>query len=138
MPRSADTCVVMSQVIADNDTRGLKNAIKRQNGILGNVTNGITEHFPDLGHVIKNSSNEFFVIRDKDPSFKGKQCLTNEKIKSIHSDISHTVRGYRDYVGIEEEQTKCLRQLNSIVRHHCGDHSTCFQEKILHIYSSQD
>jgi hypothetical protein len=26
-PRSADTCVVMSQVIADNNTRGPKNAI---------------------------------------------------------------------------------------------------------------
>ena len=52
MPRSADTCTVMSQVIADNDTRGPKNAIKRQNSILGNVADGIAEHFPDLGHVI--------------------------------------------------------------------------------------
>ena len=127
-PRSADTCVVMSQVIADNDTRGPKNATKRQNGILGNAADGIAEHFPDLGHVIKNSSNEFFSARDKDPSFKGKQCLTNEKIKSIHSDISHTVKGYRAYVGIEREQAKCLRQLNCIVRHHCGDHSKCFQD----------
>ena len=33
MPRSADTCTVMSKVIADNDTRGPKNAIKRQNGL---------------------------------------------------------------------------------------------------------
>ena len=127
MPRSADTCTVMSQVIADNDTRGPKNAIKRQNSILGNVADGIAEHFPDLGHVIKNSSNEFFTTRDKDPSFKGKQCLTNEKIKSIHSDISHTVKGYCDYVGMEDERTKCFRQLNCIVRHHCGDHSKCFQ-----------
>jgi hypothetical protein len=88
IPRSADTCVAMSGVIADNDTRGPKNAIKRQNGFLGNVANGIAELFPNLGHVIKNSSNEFSSTRDKDPSFKGKQCLTNEKIKSIHSDVS--------------------------------------------------
>jgi hypothetical protein len=55
IPRSADTCVAMSGVIADNDTRGPKNAIKRQNNILGKVADGIAEQFPDLGHVIKNS-----------------------------------------------------------------------------------
>jgi hypothetical protein len=127
IPRSADTCVAMSQVIADNDTRGPKNAIKRQNGFLGNVANGIAELFPDLGHVIKNSSNEFFSTRDKDSSFKGKQCLTNEKIKSIHSDMCQTVKDYCNYVGNEDDQTKCLRQLNCIVCHPCGNHSKCFQ-----------
>ncbi len=126
--RSADTCVAISQVVADSDTRGPKNAIKRQNAILGNKVDGVAKHFPDLGHVIKNSSNEFFATRNKDSSFRGRQCLTNEKIKSIHLDISHTVKEYRDFVGNDVEQTKCLRQLNCIILHHCGNHSKCFQE----------
>lgn len=102
--------------------------MQRQNAILGNKVDGVAEHFPDSGHVIKNSSNEFFATRDKDSSFRGRQCLTNEKIKSIHSDISHTVKEYRDFVGNDVEQTKCLRQLNCIILHHCGNHSKCFQE----------
>jgi hypothetical protein len=97
--QEVQTHVAMSHVIDDNDTRGPMNAIRRQNAIFGNIADGVAEHFPNLRHAIKNSLNEFFATRDKDPSFKGKQCLTNEKNKSIHSDISHTIKEYCDYVG---------------------------------------
>ena len=84
---------------------------------------------PDLGHSVKCNNNEFFALREKDPSFRGKHALSNVRIKSIQSDITAAIKAYAPYVGDSVKRNECLNQIRAIVRHHCGDHSLCFQEK---------
>ena len=127
--RDASTCVFVDQLIADNDTSGPNNFIARQHAILGSVVDNKAEHFPDIGHTVKNSSNEMYKLRDKDTSFRGKNCLSNTRIKSISSDITKAVKDYNPYVGDEVKRKECLDQLRTIIRHHCNDHSLCKQEK---------
>lgn len=128
-PRDASTCVFIDQVVADNDTSGPNNFIEKQHQILGSVVDNKAEHFPDIGHTVKNSSNEMYKLRDKDTSFRGKNCLSNMRIKSISSDITKAVKEYSNYVGDEVKRNECLDQLRTIIRHHCNDHSHCKQEK---------
>ena len=67
--RGDDVSVFGRRVHSDNDTRAPTKMIKVQNEIIGEAADGIAEHRPDIGHIIKNTSGEFFGIREKDSSF---------------------------------------------------------------------
>lgn len=128
-PRDASTCVFINQVVADNDTSGPNNFIGKQHEILGSVVDNKAEHFPDIGHTVKNNSNEMYKLRDKDTSFRGKNCLSNQRIRSISSDITKAVKEYSNHVGHDVKRTECLEQLRTIIRHHCNEHTYCKHEK---------
>ena len=121
--RPPDTCVFINTLVADNDTRGSHNLIKRQNEIIGTPVNGKAEKIPCLNHLLKGNNNDMFNQLQKEPAFRGKNCLTPVRICSIQSDIRKAVQAYHPHVGEDEERQKCLKQLSAIIRHHCGDHS---------------
>lgn len=128
-PRGEDTCCAIGDLVADNDTTGPINAIKRQNEILGSVADGLAEHVPDEGHTAKVQSNELHNKVKEDPTFRGKNALSNLRIKSIAADVKAAIKAYHPNVGDAEERTKCLCQIGCIIRHHCGDHSRCKDEQ---------
>ena len=56
--------------------------------------------------------------------------MSNVRIKSIHSDFRGPIQDYKEEgIGNNDARCKCLKQINSIVYHHAGDHSMCFQAK---------
>mmetsp|Transcript_41972 Transcript_41972/g.88105 ORF Transcript_41972/g.88105 Transcript_41972/m.88105 type:complete len:460 (+) Transcript_41972:37-1416(+) len=128
-PRDAKTCVFIDTVVADNDTRGPSNFVKEQNNIIGSLADGKAEIIPDLPHTVNNNNNEFHALMEKDPTFRGRQALTNVRVKSIQADITAAVKAYHPHVGNSMERAKCLKQLGAIIKHHCGDHSRCDQVK---------
>ena len=81
-----------------------------------------------MGYTVKCANNELFKLREKDNSFRGKNALSNVRIKSLLSDVKTKVKEYHPFVGDDPERSKCLKQIGCIIRHHCGDHSLCFQE----------
>jgi hypothetical protein len=127
-PRDASTCVFIDTLVADNDTSGPKNMISTQHDTIGPSADNKGDHRPDLGHTVKGSSNDMFKLRETDKSFRGKNCLSNVRIKSIQSDITSVIRSYNPHVGNAERRDECLVQLRAIVRHHCNNHSCCKNE----------
>lgn len=128
-PRDASTSVFLDVVVADNDTSGPQGLIKGQHDIIGEAADGKAEHHPDLGHTVKASNNEMFKLRDKDPSFRGRNLLSNSRIRSIQSDITAIIKEYHPHVGDDEKRDECLTQLRAIIHHHCNNHSCCKFEK---------
>ena len=55
--------------------------------------------------------------------------LSNERIKSIHTDLRRPISDYSNEIGNQVSQQQCLQQIGSIIRHHCGDHSKCTVQK---------
>ncbi|KAL7541261.1 hypothetical protein ACHAWF_006894 [Thalassiosira exigua] len=123
--RGDDEAIIFNEIIHDNDTRSPKRAIQCQLDIVGDSVSELAEHTPDLGHVIKDTNNDLYGIRTKNPSFNGKHMLSNERIKSIHSDLRKPVSEYSLHLGNESARTICLEVCHAIIRHHNGDHSLC-------------
>ena len=113
------------RVHSDNDTRVHNRFTSTQNEIIGHAADGIAEHRPDLGHIIKNTSGESFTLRDEDTSFCGKGLLENGRILSIMADTRHAITEYHDHLGDPDERKKGIDQIMGIIPHHCGDHSKC-------------
>ena len=80
---------------------------------------------PDIGHSMKNCSNNLYDIRKKDSSFSGKNLLENTRIKAFIVDIRTALNEYKPYIGDAEKRQKCLHKIYAIITHHCGDHSQC-------------
>jgi len=74
---------------------------------------------------MKNCSGEFFNIKEKDSSFRGKGLLENGRILGIMADARKAITTYHDHLGDDSERKKCLDQIMVIIPHHCGDHSSC-------------
>jgi len=126
--RGDDTAVFLGRISADNDTKSPNNFIREQANIIGDAADGKAEHDPDYGHVQKGVNNGMFHIREQNPSFKGARCLSNVRIKSMHSDFRKPIKQYKEEgIGNNDARSKCLRQIESVVYHHAGDHSKCFQ-----------
>lgn len=58
--RGDDSAVFLDLVVADNDVRAPNNLIKEQHDIIGKAADGVAEHIPDIGHVIKDCNNELY------------------------------------------------------------------------------
>eukprot|EP00984_Skeletonema_dohrnii_P022599 scaffold11702_cov157-Skeletonema_dohrnii-CCMP3373.AAC.2 len=128
--RGDDTAIFCGSISADNDTRSPNNFIRAQADIIGDAADGKAEHDPDKGHVMKNTNNDIYDLREKNPSLKGTRALSNVRIKSLHTDIRDPLEEYnKEGVGNAAARCKCLKQIGAIVYHHSGDHSKCFQEK---------
>ena len=113
-------------VTSDNDTRAPYRFIREQNLLIGTAADNLAEHLPDKGHVMKCKNNALFKIRQDDKSFSGVNLLSNLRIKSIVSDIKEVIDDYEvNGFGDEQAQSVCLRQLEAVVPHQCGDHSKC-------------
>ncbi len=55
-----------------------------------------TTRTPDYGHVQKNINNKLFYLRKNHPSLNSKYCLSNVRIKSIHSDLRDPIKEYNE------------------------------------------
>lgn len=120
--------VFLSEVVTDNDTKAANKIIETQNNIMGPVVDGKAEWYPDKSHLLKCTSNSIFEARAKDKSLNSRFCCSNQRIKSICTDISKVVKAYKPHVGDNDKRLECLRQLSAIICHHCGDHSSCTQD----------
>ncbi|KAL3802218.1 hypothetical protein HJC23_001762 [Cyclotella cryptica] len=123
--RGDDLAIFAAQTITDCDTRTSKKLIQKQAEIIGNAAIGKADHSPDIGHVIKDVNNMLYKVRSIDSSFNGRYLLSNERIKSIHTDLHRPISDYSNDIGNEVLRQQCLQQIGSIIRHHCGDHSKC-------------
>ena len=70
--------------------------------------------------------------REKNSEFSGMNLLDPNRIRAMSSDVSRRLKRY-DKVDKHESNSKdilslqntCFQRVNSIVPHHCGDHSCC-------------
>ena len=60
-----DIAIFVDILVADNDTRSQKKFIQSQHKIIGTPADNKADYFPDLGHTIKNCSNEFYALKKK-------------------------------------------------------------------------
>jgi len=111
------------EIATDNDMQPPKRAIRTQRDIIGDSVNEVAEHCPDFSHIIKDTNNDLFKTRDNDCSLNSRYCLSNARIKSIHTDIRESIKEYNEKRGDSIAIQSCLDQLGSIICHHCGDHS---------------
>jgi len=77
---------------------GPTNFIIEQNRIIGPASDNLAEHVPDIGHSMKNCSNNLYDIRKKDSSFSGKNLLENTRIKAFIVDIRTALNEYKPYI----------------------------------------
>ena len=125
-----DTAIFAKVVTSDNDTRAPFSIIREQNDIIGSNANNVAEHLPDKGHVMKCQNNAMFKIRQEDKSYSGVNLLSNLRIKSLVSDIKEVVDDYeKNGYGEDIAREACIKQLETIVTHQCGDHTHCKHEK---------
>ena len=75
------------------------NFIQEQNRLIGPSSDGLAEHVPDAGHVMKNYSNALYDIRKKDPSFSGKDLLENTRVKAFVVDTRTALNEYKTRIG---------------------------------------
>ena len=123
--RGEDSAVFLDVVVSDNDVNAPRNLIREQHDIIGEPADGIAEHIPDIGHVIKDCNNELYRIREKDPSFRGVNLLENNRIRAIMADVLSAFVEYNPILGDKKARKKCLKRIDAVVMHHCGDHSKC-------------
>jgi hypothetical protein len=117
-------------LIADNDTRAANAFIREQNHIIGAAANGLGDHLPDKGHVMKCSNNALYKLAKDDPSLRGVHALCPKQINMLNADISATLKEYSNMgVGDPVAQQACLDQLEAIVPHHSGQHHLCKDER---------
>ena len=76
-----DQAVFCGSIHADNDTRAPSAFIREQNAIMGVAADGLAEHTPDRGHVIKCCNNRLHKVKRRtlcsvgpmlSPTFKSK------------------------------------------------------------------
>jgi len=117
-------------ISTDGDTRGAARFIRIQNQIIGEAADNVADTSPDRGHVIKCNNNAMHSLAKNDKSFSGVNLLNTSRIKSINSDLAAVVQDYEEEgVGEAGPRAKCLKQIDAIPSHHCGDHSLCTCEK---------
>ena len=125
-----DNAIFAKVVTSDNDTRAPFSFIRQQNEIIGTKADDVAEHLPDKGHVMKCQNNAMFKIRQEDKSYSGVNLLSNLRIKSLVSDIKEVVDDYeKNGYGEDIAREACIKQLETIVTHQCGDHTHCQHEK---------
>ncbi len=124
-----DVATYAAEAITDCDTQTSKKRIQEQAKIIGDAAIGKADHSPDIGHVIEDVNNMFYKVRSKDSSFNGRYLLSNERIKSIHTDLRRPISDYSNEIGNQVSRQQCLQQIGSIIHHHCGNHSKCTVQK---------
>jgi hypothetical protein len=120
-----DVAIFCRCISADNDTRAPKAFIQEQCRIIGAAAVGKADHSPDKGHVMKCLSNFFFKLKEEDASLRGVHALTPVRIKMIVTDISAALSNFTS-LGVDDQAAKraCLDQIDAIILHHCGNHTT--------------
>ena len=135
--RLDDEAILVNHFIADGDTKGPKRFIAQQAEFVPSFA-GKGEYLPDIGHFIKCISNALYKLASNSPQLRGKMLLEPSRIRCICSDISKYLREYGDEIrkleGEENEESKakqdeqrerCLRRIEALIHHHCGDHEVC-------------
>ncbi|EJK56195.1 hypothetical protein THAOC_23970, partial [Thalassiosira oceanica] len=132
--RPDDEAILGDFVIADGDTRGPLRFISRQAELVGDSWKGKAQYCPDIGHFIKCISNALFTLANKNTELRGKNLLEPVRIKVLVSDILKYIReygaDYKAYVStdkskLDEARARCLRRIENLIHHHCGDHGGC-------------
>ena len=118
-------------ISTDGDTRGVNNFIRIQNQIIGEKADNMADNSPDVGHTIKCSNNALFDLKKNDKTLSGVDLLNSSRIKSINSDTRHILEHYMEEIKDKEEsekvepRKKALKRFDTMILHHCGDHSQC-------------
>ena len=128
-------------VVSDGDTTGSLKLIAKQAEMIGETVKGIAEQIPDIGHFIKCISNGFYTFKTKNRQFRGVGLLDPNRIRSISADVSRHLRCYSNFTReiiknsnctieqkseeINKARDQCLQRIDSIVHHHCGNHTFC-------------
>ena len=117
-------------ISVDNDTRAAHAFIQEQNRIIGASADGVADHSPDKGHVMKCNNNALYKLAKDNPSIRGVHALGSKRINMPNLDISATLAEYSKMgVGDNVAWQACLGQLDAIVLHHCGQHYLCRNER---------
>ena len=93
-----EIAIFIDVLVADNDTRSQKKFIQSQHKIIGTPADNKAEHFPDLGHTIKNCSNKFYALKNKNNEFRGKNLLDPTRIRSIMGYIKKCLQKYQQHI----------------------------------------
>ncbi|EJK46210.1 hypothetical protein THAOC_35133, partial [Thalassiosira oceanica] len=134
--RSDDEAILVLQVVTDGDTKGAKRFINKQVSLVPSFA-GKAEQVPDIGHFVKAINNAFYKLKETSPELGGTSLLDAPRIKVMCSDVSKNIRRYGEKVSeldkgladYQEQKEKlrdaALNDIDAIVPHHCGDHSSC-------------
>ena len=129
--RPDDEAILANFVIADGDTRGPNRFMETQAELVPTFA-GKAEYLPDIGHFIKCISNSFYKLATKHTELRGKNLLEAPRIRCICSDISQYLRDFgvelrKGIQGeeLEKQRKRCLRRIDAVIHHHCGDHERC-------------
>ncbi len=71
-------------VIADNDTRAANAFIKEQNRIIGAAADGLADHLPDKGNVMKCSNNALYMLAKYHLLLRGVHALCPKQINMLN------------------------------------------------------
>ena len=133
-------------VVTDGDTRGQTRLISRQAEIIGPAAEGQAIYIPDSGHFIKCISNGLYELKRRDPTLGGSGLLEPTRIRAISGDIMRHLRSCHDelmLLDLDDEAGQaaategCLWHAESIVPHHCGDHTLCSVSDCLYLQLEQ-
>ena len=103
-------------ISADNDTRAAHAFIREQNWIIGASADGVADHSPDKGHMMKCNNNALYKLAKDNPSIRGVHVLGSKRINMLNSDISATLVEYsKTGVGDNIARQACCDQLDAIV-----------------------
>ena len=145
-----DIAIFADQIVSDGDTRGAKKFIAAQFEFIGAVVANIVEYLPDIGHFIKTVSNALYDLGEHDPNLKGSCLLEPARIRAMSSDLAMHFRDFnvvlKKFVNKEPDQLseleqtelnqsrqRCLKRIDAIVPHHCGDHRKCDEACCLYL-----
>ena len=68
-----DIAIFVDILVADNYTRSPKKFIQSRHQIIGTSADNKEEHFPEVGHTIKNLSNKLYELKSKNNELRGKK-----------------------------------------------------------------
>ena len=97
---------------------------------------------PFIGHFIKSVSNALYELAEHDTILKGAGLLEGPRIRAMSSDLARHIREFNvtlemfrdqnpqelspnDRHSLNRSRDLCLKRIENIVPHHCGNHQKC-------------
>lgn len=84
-----DTAIFGHCISADNDTRAARAFIQEQSRIIGVSADGVADHSPDKGHVMKCNNNALYKLAKDNPWIRGVHAFGPKWIKNKDAELGH-------------------------------------------------
>jgi hypothetical protein len=91
---SDDMAIFCHCISAVNDTNAAHAFIQEQNQIICASADGVADHSPDKGHMMKCNNNTLYKLAKVNPSIRGVHALGSKCINMLNLDISATLVEY--------------------------------------------